>query len=205
MHPIIEECFKLLARSTDDADEMSYEDQLDVQQELQTLARRIIAQLDNPKLQVTVQWWEGCHCHGDNHSESFESHSIEEMARQLAGCEHTVTDRGSDYCDRVTWVLDLSEQEQDQLKEQFNKHAEHNKEIKRLTEWREALKKALAKADAEIPTETRELDALRSDLTFEAILKREEAIAKKVSGRGKVAADLAETETKIVALSNQKP
>lgn len=129
---------------------------------------------DALRLGCTVEWHSGCHCHGDDHSETLHADSIAEMGATLAAHKHAERLDADD----VVWVLALDATESSELKAAYDRSSDR-------TVRRAALSDAVARArgvlDArrsEVARAQVDFNAIRGDLNDAGIAAREDAIAR---------------------------
>lgn len=172
---IIDACRELLATAAPDDDDYDYE----VLGALHKLAIDILAKTNRRNIGVTVEWHEGCHCHGTDHSEYLTGDTIKDIARELANHRHVEErDLGN-----VVWTVRLTDDEQEVLRDRYNAWAGHINKIVALRKTVKDLEDQVKNQTSSIAYARTNLEALKPDLTAEAYASRKAIIDKEITGR----------------------
>jgi hypothetical protein len=149
-------------------------DDITVLAELHTLALDIL-QLTTTRrhnLEVTIEWHEGCHCHGHDRSEQLEADTIDGMAKELAHFGHT---RMEDL-DRVFRRVGLSENERDELSVRYKLWTGHASVKESILINIKVAEDKLKRAKDNLATSQSDLNAQRNELNASGIAARQNAI-----------------------------
>lgn len=172
---IIEDCRELLATASPD-DYYDYDDE--VMAALHKLAIDILAKTNRRSIGVMVKWYEGCHCHGSNHSDYITGDTIEDIARKLTNHKHN-----DGNLENVVWTVRLTDNERDALRDRYNAWAGHINKTVALRKTVKDLENQAGKQSASIAYAQTNLEAMKPDLTPEAYASRKAIIDKEITGR----------------------
>jgi hypothetical protein len=159
----------------------------------------------NHHFECTVEWWEGCHCHGNSRSETFDAETIESMAKQLAECEHTVTWRGDNQIDKVFRRVFLSTKEQDELSARFKVWSEYYTTLRAIQKSIENAEVKLSFATGRLKTEQDTLGILWGELNSEAIATRQKIIEGLIEEKVRCEKTLTELKQSLALHRNKTP
>lgn len=129
---------------------------------------------DALRLGATIEWHTGCHCHGDDNSETVHADTIAEMGATLAAHKHAERMDTDD----VVWVLALDATEADELKAAYDRTSDRTLRRVALTEAVAKARGVLDARRAEVARAQVSLNAICADLNEVGLAKRESELAR---------------------------